>query len=552
MNKLLYIIAALFSTHLSAQVTLDDILIDDQTEQPQDIRENAQHVLAAIVSESDPRYADIIDKAVQSLGKYATEDAIPVLWERFEKCTHTRGKDLALIAIGRLGDRRQIDKLRTVFESADKPVSMDDLREIQPSVAAGFAILNLKDRSGFVEMNRYLKSRDHQLQRRAARAFALSGDDSSTYLLVEMLSSKDKDVRAAAIDALISVSKPRDEFVIKGLKPMLEDHDEKIRLAAAKGLAILRDDSGAEVLEHELTIDKYQPAILKLLYQLGEKGKALDLVNLLSQDLSDAERQQVADTLVDIHDKATVDPLIKILSGEDKPAIITAAAILGRFAGERAVDPLLELLKNEDEDIQEAAVDSLAEIASPKSLQPLKELKNKLDEGDPRATSKVHFVDKVAVALANIGDSAGLDHFFAPSRLQKENSGPKGIGISSIKNDSVIDRMLKAISDPKLRMRPSTRIDIIDSLAKLEVAQAVPVFISDLKEVRSTQDIPRLTNEEVVRTIEFIGGLGNANNVSELGNWLDDKDPRIRAAAAEAILKLLPLNPKGEADDQQN
>jgi HEAT repeat protein len=503
-----------------------------------DARTEAMKALTQIVEENATRHAQETNAAVQALGGSGQEEAIPILWDYFKSCENTRGKTLALKAIGQLGDREQIDRLKDVFEGVDDPRTRADLREIQPSVAAGIALLTLEDRSGIIEMNNYLKGRDRELQKRALLAFAHAGEDSSKHLMAELLESSDTLVRSAAVEALVQVSEPGDPFVIAKLQPLLEERTKEIRLSAARALAVLGDKSGKDILEEQLKRDRYQPDLLGILYSFGDRKKLAELVALLSDELSDTERSNVEAILINIgKSPALVDALIGILEGENVSAIVSAAVVLGDLGETKAVEGLIALLDNEDEGVQEAAVNSLGRIGAERALPALKELKSELDEAAPYETRRIS--SEVAVALGNLGDESGAKHFLIEKRKPgREYTEVDGVGLAKITHRSVIPTLMKVLKYPEYEIERGT-IDIIEALEAFEAREALPMFVTMLDELRQSSDIEELTRLQAVKVIEFIGRFGSASHVKSIESLLSHRDVRIRLASAIAILALL-------------
>jgi HEAT repeat protein len=535
------LLIAVMPAMLTAQVSMEDIILKESGQEIQTVRNRAIQVLKEIVKKSSSRYRDHINTSVRALGDFGSADAIPLLWERYDQTKSIEDKVLAIEAVGKLGDREEVGKLQEVFEGTDKFTTRQDLMQMPPSVAAGVALLTLKDRSGVVVMNAYLQGRDRQLQKRAAMAFGHTGEDSSIHLLIELLKEEDNLLKEAGIQSLLKVSKFGDPYVIASLKPLLDDSSKKIRVLAAKALGMLGDKSGKKILEEELEKNKYQPELLKILYDLGDEEKAAELVKLLPEGLRKKERKEAEDALIELRDESTIDPLIELLEASSTEAVISATRILAELKAEKAVPALLSCLKNEEQRIHEAAVNALGLIGSKSAIPPLRETMDELREADPFETRKITFRQNVAVALGNLGDETGIEHFFRKKKKRdKEYTEVDGINLAKIRHKAVVPEMVGVLRNPEIERTAGSFMAIVDSLQEFEAVEAVPILADMLRERSADDESDEMSREEVIAAIRFIGILGSADNVEELQPNLKDNEMRIRLEAAIAILRLLP------------
>jgi len=526
---------------LVSQVSMDDILVEDTREKTSTLREKSIAVLRDIIEGGGRSNRDSINTAVRALGESGNVGIISLLWERYESAGDIEGKAVAIEAIGKLGDRNEVDKLKSVFTKSDTPASWHDLKQTPPSVVAGMALLTLKDRSGIVEMNSYLTGRDRQLQQRAAQAFGNTGESSSNDLLAGLLEEKEELIREAAIEALVKTTSYGDPYVIASLKPILEDSGKKIRIKAALALGVLGDKSGEKLLQEELEKNKYQPDLLKVLYDLGDRERAMEIVKLLSEELRDEERKKFEDILADIHDDSTIDPLIGLLDSEDTDIVISATRVLAELKAEKALDTLVSHLKHEDQEVNAASVEALGLIGSKKAIQHLKETMDELREADPYETRKRSLRQKVAIALGNLGDEAGMQYFFNERmRRGKRYTEVNGIDLAEIKNKAVIPEMMRVLKDTDIDRTSGSFIAILEALEEFETREVVPILIGLLQKRKTEDEVDILSRDELIAVVKYIGVLGDVDCVEELEHLLTDRDVEIHLEIAIAILRLLP------------
>ncbi len=526
---------------LIAPISMEDIILKETEEETQTVRNKAIEVLEEIVKKSGSKYRGPINTSVKALGDFGNADVIPLLWERYDESKGLEERVLAIEAVGKLGDREEVGRLQDVFEGTDTFTTRQDLMQMPPSVAAGVALLTLKDRSGIIVMNSYLQGRDRQLQKRAAMAFAYTGEDSSIHLLIELLKEEDALIREAGVETLVKVSRFGDPYVIASLKPLLEDSSKKIRVLAAKALGMLGDRSGKKILEEELEKNKYETDLLKILYDLGDKEKAAEIVKLLSEGLRDKERKEAEDALIELRDESTIDPLIELLEADSVETVISAIRILAELKAEKAVPILLSCLKHDEKEIHEAAANALGLIGSKSAIPTLKETMDELREADPFEMRKISFRQNVAIALGNLGDEAGIEYFLQKKRKRdKEYTEVKGIGLAKIRHRAVVPEMIKVLEDPNIERTTGSFIAIAKALQEFEAVEAVPTLIDMLRKRGTNEESDIMSHQEAIAAIRFIGILGNAENVHELEPNLNDNELRIRLEAAIAILRLLP------------
>ena len=526
---------------LASQVSMEDILVDDTREETSTLRDKSIAVLRDIIKEGGRSNQDSINRAVRALGESGNVGIISLLWERYESAGDIEGKAVAIEAIGKLGDRNEVEKLKSVFTKSDTPTSSQDLKQIPPSVVAGMALLTLKDRSGIVEMNSYLTGRDRQLQQRAAQAFGNTGESSSNDLLAGLLEEEEELIREAAIEALVKTTRYGDPYVIASLKPVLEDSSNKIRVRAALALGALGDKSGTKLLQEELEKNKFQPDLWKVLYDLGDRERAIEIVKLLAEELRDEERKKFEDILAEIHDDSIIDPLIGLLDSEDTEIVISATRVLAELKAEKALDTLVSHLKHEDQEVNAASAEALGLIGSKKAIQHLKETMDELREADPYETRKRSLQQKVAIALGNLEDKAGMQYFFNERvRRGKRYTEVNGIGLAEIKNKAVVPMMMRVLKDTDIDRTSGSFVVILEALEEFKTREVVPILIGLLQKRKTEEGVDILSRDELIAVVKYIGVLGDVDCVEKLEPLLTDRDVEIRLETAIAILRLLP------------
>jgi beta-lactamase regulating signal transducer with metallopeptidase domain len=156
--------------------------------------------------------------------------------------------------------------------------------------------------------------------------------------LVQALKDTDKDVREAAMQALVQFRDPR---VFDPMVAALKDSSADTREKAAFALGQLRD------------------------------ARAVDPLAAALHDTSSDVREQAAFALGQIRNSKAVDPLIPALK-DTKPDVREQAAFaLGQIRDPRAVDALVIALKDSVPDVRGQAAFALGQIRDPRAIEGL-------------------------------------------------------------------------------------------------------------------------------------------------------------------------------------
>ena len=156
--------------------------------------------------------------------------------------------------------------------------------------------------------------------------------------LVEALKDTDKDVREAAMQALVQFRDPR---VFDPMVAALKDSSADTREKAAFALGQLRD------------------------------ARAVDPLAAALHDTSSDVREQAAFALGQIRNSKAVDPLIAALKDPKSDVRQQAAFALGQIRDARAVDALVIALKDSAADVREQVAFALGQIRDPRAIEGL-------------------------------------------------------------------------------------------------------------------------------------------------------------------------------------
>jgi HEAT repeat protein/beta-lactamase regulating signal transducer with metallopeptidase domain len=196
-----------------------------------------------------------------------------------------------------------------------------------------------------------------------------TADPRTVAALTAALSDSDKEVREAAMHALVRM---RDPSIFDPLVKALGDASADVREQAVFGLGQLRDRRAVAPLTAAL---KDQDASVReqaafALGQLRDRGSVPALGALLN-DPSDSVREQAVFALGQLRDPAAVDGLVAALRDAKGNVREQATFALGQIRDRRAVEPLISSLKDGDADVREQAAFALGQIRDERAVEPL-------------------------------------------------------------------------------------------------------------------------------------------------------------------------------------
>ena len=242
--------------------------------------------------------------------------------------------------------------------------------------------------------------------------------------LTAALKDTDKDVREAAMHALIQL---RDPSIFEPLVQALKDTSPDVREQAAHGLGQLRDKRAVDPLIATLkdeNADVREQAVFAL-SQLGDKRATVAIGGLIKDSNPDV-REQAVFALGQLRDVSAIDGLTAALRDEKPNVREQAAFALGQIRDPRSVPPLISALKDENADVREHAAFALGQIRDKTAVEALiiavKDPAPKVRENvvfalgqlrDPRA------IDALTIALKDANKDVRQNAAFALGQLAR-------------------------------------------------------------------------------------------------------------------------------------
>lgn len=201
------------------------------------------------------------------------------------------------------------------------------------------------------------------------RQAAATADPRAIAALTGALKDSDKDVREAALNALVQMRHPG---IYEPLVQALSDASPDMRERAAFGLGQLRDKRAVGALTGAVTdadAEVRQQAVFAL-GQLRDRSAAPALTAALKDQVADV-RQQAVFALGQMRDPASFDGLVVALRDTNADVRQQAAFALGQLRDRRGVEPLISSLKDADADVRQQAAFGLGQLRDRAAVEAL-------------------------------------------------------------------------------------------------------------------------------------------------------------------------------------
>jgi len=186
---------------------------------------------------------------------------------------------------------------------------------------------------------------------------------------------------------------------VRGLIRLLTHYDPDIRYKAAEALGEIGDPGAVEPLARLLNGEELSGIRWKAAEALGKIGKpSVEPLIAALRHPDDDVRWKAAITLGEIGDPRAIDPLIRLLSDEDRFVKGRAALALGMI-GKPALEPLISALCKGDGNMRWGAAIALGKVQDPASVKPLiRALADKYDNVRAEAAASLAAIGTPAIA----------------------------------------------------------------------------------------------------------------------------------------------------------
>lgn len=405
---------------------LKRVLTGKSAEVSQDERKDAMTELG---ESRDPRAFDLLvpllnpdkeshvirEAAVSALGACGDRRAVPEILPLLDP-SHSRLHTAALIALGRLADRRTIRPLiqyglehpHQKYVASDSIVKMEEpavlelldvLSDSDPGLVLEAVVLlgRLKNPRAVPALMQVAETRSPLFRAHAAESLGSIGDRRAVPVLNRLLRDPDPAIRVNAAGALVHIPDPQS---VKPLLQCLAEDDEDLCQHAIRALGEIGDARAAEPLRPFLQHKNVEIRLVaaESLGRLGDEGAVQPLIAMMRSD-EEAVRLKAISALRRIKSPAALVALLPLLQDNSDAVRLRAVDTLGHIGDAGVARKLEYYLKNDrSEAVRAAAAKSLGDLKNVDSIEPL------ID-----ALRDVFAVKcRAIVSLGQIGDSSGL------------------------------------------------------------------------------------------------------------------------------------------------
>ncbi|MEW6359594.1 MAG: HEAT repeat domain-containing protein [Planctomycetota bacterium] len=391
----------------------------------------------------------------------------------------------------------------------------------QVAAAASWALANIGSPAAVKALCGFLGRDDHPESGRIAIASALGQTHSKRAVesLIACLDSKSAKLREAALNSLIEITQNPS---VGETKKAWEDWWAENRARSREEWledGIRSRDLIADILRKETGEVRAQLAeqTIRALENRPNKKDPKPLLAAL-RDPSTKVRLYAVTEMIKIETPDRVPALIAALSDSDAEVKQAAAVGLGDIGDKTASAPIIKTLRDPSGTVRSAAASSLGRLGCKEGVQPLI---TALSDPD------VEVASAAASALGEIGDKAAVDPLIrtfvnGKDRTKVRESAAASLG--KLGDPRAVKTLIPVLRDKDERARWFAAL----ALGQLKAAEAVVPLGNVLSQDPSAN--VRLS------AATSLGMIGNREAEPSLTVALDDKDPKVAAQAAEALL----------------
>ena len=333
----------------------------------------------------------------------------------------------------------------------------------------------------------------------AAWALGEIGDPIAVEALIPLLGvdSFYKEIREAAVEAIIKIGEPSTELLIKALE---------VDRIAEQALLVLEEMSWQPEKKVEHIWYWIRTGNHEIADNLG--GEAIEsLIAALNSEDSKV-RTFVVMAMGNIGDTKVVDALIIALFDEDLYVRTQSANALGKIGDPQAVDALIVALGDYEKFVRENAAEALGKIGDVKAIEPLIDSLNRGNQSAANALGKIGALQAVEPLITALQST---DEFMRAHAAE---------ALGALGDTRAVEPLLTALSETKNRARKK---EIATALGKIDAPQLIERLI------------PMLSDQDLSEYAALaLGEIGDAA-IEPVINALDDTDPQVRESAVLAL-----------------
>lgn len=493
--------------------------------------------------------------AIEGLGFLTEDNAVAPLYALASN-PEEANSDTALASLGYLGDERAAELILTRWKVAPTTITfvdyfvlanVGDPRAVEPIMAwlkkdtwqtnmAVDALGRLGDARAVDALCEVMsnKKNDVSLRKSAAEALGMIGDAKAVPALITALSDVGVDEwTSPRLAAVVALGRIGDARAVDALLPLAtaKDKDLEVRYRILTALAAMGSPKATSVLGTAAQSDDYQLAGIGLsgLAKIPEARAVKAAVKVISEHdcffmRGDLEIENVAATLV-ANPAMTLDDVNAVLQqDENNSAQRPAAQFMSRSTDPRALGMLVAWVAEDGGILEDIELANLLRPLGAKGVDAL--LAALTDE-------ETYFKWNIIRALGLLGDARAVPAL--KKFLLEEDGGrqmERGDALVALARLGVTDVVPTMIEEAKTG---ESRSQLLAALGMLKDPRALEVLLAALRETKG--DEAYRIRAAAARGLEQ---LGDARATEPLLAALGDRDTSVRIGAAQALAQLPP------------
>ena len=509
----------------------------------------------AVIAEMCELLADVDEWASPRLAQVLVEfgaGAVGPLLSTLDKSASLDARVWAMRVLGHIRDHRAtgpiIERLHDRVEAlrlsaCSALAALGDPHAVQPLI------------------NTVLRDPVAAVRAQAARALGALGDERALPLLIASLGDADYWVRFRSLEAIEALD-PADTSAIESA---LADPNPEVRRRAVLAL----DRMGKlEKPFTDLALDDERASAEaeQRLVAVGRAGLSERLVRYLGA-ADPRMRARIARVLGQVGEPRHTAALVPVLDDADPAVVLEVIAALGALATPAAVGPLIDQLAAPRRAARQAASAALRRFDTAALAGHLPWLAALTR--DPSDEARVAALEVIAVVHDRAATGVlvdGLDDRYVDARLAAARAlGRRAAHLDRAGLDAVADALADTLTDSS----EPVRVAAAESLGALGTARAVehllaavpaatPALCDAICHHLATLGFDRVApaldllmaspgDNALLSVAWTLGKTGDVRAVPLLAALLEEPDPRVRASAAGALAKLVPVSPDAGA-----
>lgn len=473
---------------------------------------------------------EIIDAVVKH-GQYAINLLIDQVYHSEDK----EIKKSAIIALGRIGDRRAVPALISC---------LDDESEL--AILSAGALAKIGDRSAFEALLEHLGERDVGVRQAVISALNSIGHPDMSKRMAGFLVDSDPIVRESAVKiAGYFGYKECIDLIFERCK----DEAENVRYAAIQCLPFLEDKRALSVIVDALKNDtpRVRGAAAFALGQLEDKEAFIYIKDTL-YDPDPWVRYFATKAAGELRNPEAVD-LLSYVADKDMAEQVRIAAIesIGKIGGEKAVPVLAKFIGSENFDVVRTVVAALGKIDHPDALNLLlltvhspnrlikkETIKALGSRGGVEAVNILKWIasseendDIAEEAIESLSTIGSRDAVMALIELTSHKTRRN---LCIVKLSHLMNRYIEWIAEGLNNPSPSIRSSVIDVLARMKHPDATEAI------VKALDDPDKHVRLTAINALGYLGSRYGEKKLSMIAVY--DSEETIRDAARQALMKV--------------